>query len=45
MDIRIVLEKLVVTQLVKKFPTFMQPEGSLECSQEPAPAPYPEPDE
>jgi hypothetical protein len=26
---RVLLEKLIVTQLVKKFLTFMEPEGSL----------------
>jgi hypothetical protein len=28
-------EKLIVAQLVKKFPTFKEPEGSLSCSQKP----------
>jgi hypothetical protein len=37
------LEKLTVSQLVKKFPHFMEPEGSLPHSQEPATCPYPEP--
>jgi hypothetical protein len=37
-------EKLIVTQLVKKYPVFfMEPEGSLPCSQKPATGPYPEP--
>jgi len=35
----VLLEKLTVTQLVKKFPT------SLSYSQEPVTGPYPEPDE
>jgi hypothetical protein len=38
------LEKLTVTQLVKKFPAFMAPEGSLPRSEEPAIGPDPEPD-
>jgi hypothetical protein len=29
------LEKPIVTQLVKKFPPFTELEGSLPCSQEP----------
>jgi hypothetical protein len=29
-------QKLIVTQLVKNFPPFMEPERSLPCSQEPA---------
>jgi hypothetical protein len=38
--------KLIVTQLVKKYPAlFMEPEGSLSCSQKPATGPYPEPAE
>jgi hypothetical protein len=39
-------EKLIVTQLVKKYPVFfMEPEGSLPCSQKPDIGPYPEPAE
>jgi hypothetical protein len=37
------LGKLIVAQLVKK--SFVGPEGSLLCSQELAPDPFPEPDE
>jgi hypothetical protein len=41
-----ILEKLIVTQLVKQQPAFfMEPEGSLMCSQKPAIGPYPEPAE
>jgi hypothetical protein len=35
---------MAVAQLVK-FPAFYEPEGSVQCSQEPATGPYPEPDE
>jgi hypothetical protein len=35
--------KLIVTQLVKKFPTFSEPEVSLSCSQEHAIGRSPEP--
>jgi hypothetical protein len=43
---RVLLEKLKVTQLIKQFTLpFMEPEGSLTCSQEPGTGPYPEPDE
>jgi hypothetical protein len=34
-------EKLIVTQLVKEYPAFfMEPEGSLPCSQKPTTGPY-----
>jgi hypothetical protein len=33
---RVLLFKLTVAQLVKKYPAFMEPEGLLHCSQEPA---------
>jgi hypothetical protein len=39
---RVLLEKLTGLQLVKKFPAFMEPEGSLSHSQVPATCPYPE---
>ena len=40
---RVLLEKLTSFQLVKKFPTFMEPEVSLSHLQVPATCPYPEP--
>jgi hypothetical protein len=33
---KLILEKLVVTQLVKKFPAIMEPENPLACSKTPA---------
>jgi hypothetical protein len=42
---RILLEKLTGSQLVKKFPAFMETEGSLPHSQVPANCPYHEPDQ
>ena len=41
---RVLLGKLTGSQLVKKFPHFMQPESSLPHSQVPATCPYPDPD-
>jgi hypothetical protein len=38
----VLLEKLTGRQVVKKFPAFMEPEGSLPHSQQPATCPYPE---
>ena len=38
------LEKLTGSQLVKKFPAFMEPEDSSPHSQVPATCSYPEPD-
>jgi hypothetical protein len=42
---RILLEKLTVTHLVRKFPPTVESEGSLACSQWPTTGPYPMPDE
>jgi len=43
---RILFEKLIVTEDIKKYPAFfMEPEGSLPCSQKPATGLYPEPAE
>jgi hypothetical protein len=39
------LEKLIVSQIAKKFPTYVESESSLLCSREPATGPFPEPDE
>jgi len=38
-----VLEKLIITHMVKKFPTFIECASSLPCSQELLTAPYCEP--
>ena len=40
---RVLLEKLIGFQAVKKFPHIMEPEGSLPHSQVPATCPYPDP--
>jgi hypothetical protein len=43
---RTLFEKLIFTQLVKKYCAFfMEPKGSLPCSQKPAIGPYHEPAE
>jgi hypothetical protein len=42
---RVFLEKLTGSQLVKKFPHFTKPQGSLPHTQVPATCPYPEPDQ
>jgi len=39
---RVLLDRLTGFQLAKKFPLFMEPEGSLPHSQGPATCPYPE---
>jgi hypothetical protein len=39
----VLLEKLKVVYLVKKFPAFMEPETSLPCSKEPDTGPYCDP--
>jgi hypothetical protein len=39
---RVLLQKLTGLQLVKKFPAFMEPEGSSSHSQAHATCPYPE---
>ena len=41
---RVLPEKLTGPQLLKKFPAFYKPEGSLPRLQEPATCLYPEPD-
>ena len=40
---RVLLEKLTGSAAVKKFPAFLEPEGSSPYSQVPATCPYPEP--
>jgi hypothetical protein len=42
---RILFEKLIFTQFATKHSFFMEPEGSLLCSQKPSTGPYPEPAE
>jgi hypothetical protein len=41
----VLLEKLTVAQLDQKFKRFMEPEGPLPCTQEPATTAGAEPDE
>jgi len=41
---RVIFEKQTISQLVKKFPHFIDPEGSLPHSKLPATCPYPEAD-
>jgi hypothetical protein len=40
---RAFLDKPIIPKLVKKSPHFLEPEGSLLCSQQPASCPYLEP--
>jgi hypothetical protein len=42
---KVLLEKLMVSQLVKKFPAFYEPEGSLPHLQVSDTCPYPQPDQ
>jgi hypothetical protein len=42
---RIFFQKLLATQLVKQPAFFMEPKGSLPCSQKPTTGPYSKPDE
>ena len=42
---RVPLDKLTGSQVVKKFPHFMKPEGSLQPFQSTAICPYPQPDQ
>ena len=42
---RVILEKLTVPLLVNKLPTFMEPDGSLQCLQQPVALPYTELDQ
>jgi hypothetical protein len=37
------VEKLIIAQVAKKFASFMEPECSIPCPQDPATGPYPEP--
>jgi hypothetical protein len=39
------MELIPFWEAVKNFPNFMEPEGSLPCSQVPSTGPYPEPDQ
>jgi len=41
---RVLVEKLTCLQIVKKFPTFMEPKGSIPDSKVPATCPFPQPD-
>jgi hypothetical protein len=41
---RVIPEKLIVIQIDKKFPAFINTQGSVSCSQQPVTGPYPDPD-
>jgi hypothetical protein len=43
LNVRDLLEKLIIAEMFKKFPAFLESEVSLPCSQQPATGPYPEP--
>jgi len=43
-NVQVIIEKLIVTQFLKKYPAFfMEPEGLLPCTQKPAIRSYSEP--
>jgi hypothetical protein len=38
----VLLKKLTITETIKNYPHFMEPEDESPCSKEPATGPYPE---